>query len=270
MDQYRVVVPGGKEYGPVDLPGLIKWVSEGRVTATTLIRKNQDEPVPANTLTELGATFSPVQAPTTPPIATTVALPAEWRSWDFIGSAWEIVKPHWLPLSVMFLLLSIIGAVPYIGPCISFIVRGAIMIGIYRAILGLLAGRAPTIDMMFNGFDRFGQAFVATLVISILVSLGFIALIVPGIILALMWCCTLPVIAETDQDFWTAMQTSAALTKGYRWELFCLACANIPILLLGILCCCVGVCVSQAVMYTSFALAYRFLQARKGVAGATA
>jgi len=118
---------------------------------------------------------------------------------------------------------------------------------------------------MFSGFDRFGQAFVAVLVISILVSLGFICLIVPGIILALMWVCTLPVIAETDQDFWTAMQTSAALTRGYRWELFCLALANIPILILGVLCCCVGVCVSQAVMYTSFALAYRWLQARQGV-----
>ncbi|HMD34773.1 MAG TPA: hypothetical protein VKH42_07390 [Vicinamibacterales bacterium] len=268
MDQYRVVVAGGKEYGPVDLPGLIKWVSEGRVTATTLIRKNQDEPVPANTLPELGASFAPPASSTVPPIATTVALPSEWRSWDFIGLAWELVKPHWLPLGVMFLLLSIIGAVPYIGACITLVVRGAIMVGIYRAILGLLAGRTPTIEMMFGGFDRFGQAFVAVLVISILVSLGLIFLIVPGIILALMWFCTMPVIAETDQDFWTAMQTSAALTKGYRWQLFCLALANIPILLLGILCCCVGVCVSQAVMYTSFALAYRFLQARQG--GATA
>src|SRR5207302_8724847 len=147
---------------------------------------------------------------------------------------------------------------PYIGPCITIVLRGAIMVGIYRAILGMLAGRPPTIEMMFGGFDRFGQAFVATLVCSILIGLGTLFFIVPGIILALMWMFTIPVIAETDQDFWTAMQTSAALTQGYRWNLFCLFLACIPVLLLGLLCCCIGVVVSEAVVYTSLALASRF------------
>jgi hypothetical protein len=35
------------------------------------------------------------------------------------------------------------------------------------------------------------------------------------------------------------------------------------VLLLGFLCCCIGVVVAQAVVFTSFALVYRFLQERK-------
>jgi uncharacterized membrane protein len=264
MDEYRVVAPSGKEYGPVDLPGLVKWVKEGRVTKTTQIRKNTDTPVDAASLPELAHEFAPAAAAPSPPIITTVALPKEFKSWDFINQAWGILKPHWLPVSVMFLLLSIVGAVPYIGPCITLVLRGTIMVGIYRAVLGMLAGRTPTIEMMFGGFDRFGQAFVATLVCSILIGLGTLLFIVPGIILALMWMFTIPVIAETDQDFWTAMQTSAALTQGYRWNLFCLCLAFIPVMLLGLLCCCIGVVVSQAVIYTSMALVYRFLQERQG------
>jgi uncharacterized membrane protein len=264
MDSYHVV-SGGKEYGPVDLPGLVRWVKEGRVTAATSIRKNADEPVAAASLAEIAYLFAPAPAAPSPPIALSVSLPAEFKSWDFIDRAWQLVKPHWVPLGVMFLLLSMVGAVPYLGGCIYIILSGTLTIGIYRAILGMLGGRTPGVDMMFGAFDRFGQAFLAGLVMTILIGMGMILLIVPGIILALMWMFTYPVMAETDQDFWTAMQTSAELTKGYRWSLFCLCLANIPILLLGVLCLCVGICVAQAVTFTSFALAYRFLQQQKGV-----
>jgi hypothetical protein len=266
MNQYRVVAPGGKEYGPVDLPGLIKWVKEGRVTAATNIRKDAEEPVAAGSLPEVAHLFEPAPTSPAPPIALAVALPAEFKSWEFIDQAWQLVKPHWVPLGVMFLLTSFVGAIPYIGACISFVIGGALLVGIYRAIFGMLAGRPPTIDMMFGGFDRLGQAFVATLVCALLIGLGTMALIIPGIILAMMWMFTIPVMAETDQDFWTAMQTSARLTEGYRWSLFCLCLASIPITILGVLCLCVGVFISQAVIFTAFALAYRFIQARKGAA----
>jgi len=264
MDQYRVVGPDGKEFGPVDLQGLVQWVREGRLIKSTQVRKNDDAPVVAESLPELAEVFSPVVKASSPPIAITVALPSEFKSWDFIGQAWILVKPHWLPLSVMFLILGVMGAIPYLGPCLSFILSGTLMVGIYRAILGMLAGRAPTIEMMFGGFDRFGQAFLASLVYGILIFIGFVCLIVPGVILAIMWLFVTPVLAETNLDFWTAMKASADLTKGYRWDLFCLVLACIPVMLLGLLCCCIGIVLAQAVAFTAFALAYRFLQARQG------
>ncbi len=89
------------------------------------------------------------------------------------------------------------------------------------------------------------------------------ACIVPGVILAIMWAFVSPILAETNLEFWPAMKASADLTKGYRWELFCLVLASIPVMLLGLLCCCIGVVVAQAVVSTSFALAFRFLQARQ-------
>jgi len=265
MDQYRVVGADGKEFGPVDLAGLQQWIREGRVLNTTRVRKNDGAAVMAELLPELASTFTPPPSGSTvPPIAVTVPIPGEFRIWGFIDQAWQLVKPHWLPLGVMFLITSVIGAIPYLGGCVMLILGPALYVGINRAILGLLAGRTPTIEMMFSGFDRFGQALAAGLVSTILVGIGLVCLIVPGIILAIMWMFTNLVIAETDQDFWEAMQTSAELTKGYRWHLFGLCLAFIPICLLGLLACCIGIVIAEAVAFTATALAYRFLQAQKG------
>jgi uncharacterized membrane protein len=127
----------------------------------------------------------------------------------------------------------------------------------------MIDGRPPRVGMMFEGFDRFGDAFLAYLVRTLLVALGFLCLIVPGIILAVMWAFTFPVLAETPLGFWEAMRRSAVLTEGYRWRLFLLALACIPVLLLGLLAACIGVFVAFPVCITAFGLAYRFLQARK-------
>jgi uncharacterized membrane protein len=264
MDQYRVIGPDGKEFGPVDLAGLQQWIREGRVLKETRVRKNDGPAITAESLPELAETFAP--PPTTevtPPIATVVPIPSEFKSWEFIGQAWELVKPYWIPLSVMFLIIGAMGAIPYVGPCISFVVGSTLMVGVNRAILGLLAGRKPEIEMMFSGFDRFGHAFAAALVIGILVMIGLVFLIVPGIYLAVMWSFTNLVIAETKLDFWEAMQRSVELTKGYRWEVFCLCLALIPVCILGLLVCCIGIVVAQAVGAVAFALAYRFLQSKQ-------
>ena len=103
----------------------------------------------------------------------------------------------------------------------------------------------------------------------ILIFLGLLCLIVPGVILCVMWIFVNPVLAETRADFWHAMKASAALTAGYRWRLFLLCLASIPVLILGLLAFCVGAFVSLAVIVTAFGLAYRFLQERRRLAEGT-
>jgi uncharacterized membrane protein len=268
VDQYFVVAPDGAEYGPTDLPGLTQWLREGRVLPQTQIRKNGETPAPAETLPELAALFAAPLAVASPPFPTVVAVPAQFSAWEFIARAWELVKPHWLPLAAMAFIAAAMGAVPYVGPCLMLVIGGAIYVGINRAILGLLAGRPPDVGMMFGGFDRFGQAFLAHLVIAIGVTAGIICFVVPGIILAIMWMFVSLILAETQLDFWEAMKTSAALTAGYGWHLFGLMLASLVVLIAGLLVCCVGVFVAQPVIMTAIALAYRFLQAQKSGAAA--
>jgi uncharacterized membrane protein len=267
MDEYRVVGPDGKEYGPVDLPGLQQWIREGRVLKDTRVRKNDGAVMSADLLPELTEIFRPPPpAPSVPPIASNVAVLAEFRSWGFIGQAWELVKPHWLVLSAMhlvaFLIVSVLSMVPILGAFVGMAVQAVLTVGIIRATLGVLAGRTPDLEMMFSGFDRAGTAILAAFVMWVLITAGLLLLIVPGIIVALMVMMTNYIIAETQQDFWTAIKSSAELTKGYKWELFCLCLALIPVVLLGLIACCIGIVVSLAVSVMAVALVYRFLQAK--------
>ncbi len=272
-ERYFVVAADGKEYGPADLEALRQWVREGRVVKATHIKKESGGTTFAGKLPELLDLFPPPataavpgRAPPPQPLPSSVALPAEFRVWEFIGRAWDIMKPHWLVLAGMFFIQVAISAVPYLGGCVQFIIGGAIMVGIWRAVLGMIGGRKPDVGMMFQGFDRFGDAFLAYLVSGILICLGLICLIVPGIILAIMWMFTYAVIGETGLGFWEAMRESARLTEGYRWRLFLLVLACGLIAILGLLVFCLGLFVAMAVIFTAFGLAYRFLQAKKGAA----
>ena len=272
-EQFWVVAADGKEYGPVPLETLILWVREGRVVPTTRIRRDDGEPAEARTFPELAGPLGegpsrPGEPPSTALAPARVTGPAEFRVWDIMGQAWTLVKPHWLPLSAMFFVMSALAAFPSLGGMVWFIIGGPIMVGIWRAQLGLVDGRTPTVGMMFEGFDRFGDAFLAALVTGILISLGTLCFIVPGIILAILWTFTYPIIGETKLGFWEAMHRSAVLTEGYRWRLFLLALACLLVLILGLLGLCIGVFLALPVCYTAFALAYRFLQKNKQPASA--
>jgi uncharacterized membrane protein len=283
---YWVIGADGREYGPVALPDLTRWIAEGRIIGTSRVRSDLHDWTEARLVSEIAAHF-PGGAPVPGAAASgyaaphgfaapgpfamagpiqPAALPAEFRAWTFIGLAWDIVKIHWLTLAAMMFILFAIGCVPYLGTCVQLIIGGALAVGIWRAILGMIDGRPPEIGMMFGGFDRFGDGFLAYLVRLILVGLGYLLLIVPGVILSLMWAFTFPVLAETRLGFWEAMHRSAVLTEGYRWRLFLLALACFPIILLGLVVLCFGLLVAVPVCMTAFGLAYRWLVARKGMA----
>jgi hypothetical protein len=70
------------------------------------------------------------------------------------------------------------------------------------------------------GFTRFPQLVV----VSILVMLGFLAglmlFIVPGLILITMWYIAGPICVVEKCGPLDSMSRSAALTKGYRWQVF--------------------------------------------------
>jgi hypothetical protein len=160
---YWVLGADGREYGPVTLPDLTRWIAERRLVAASRVRTEGSEWTEAQLVPEIAALF-PAGAAVTPPVLGSTrgaALPAEFRVWTFIGQAWDLVKIHWLPLAGMAFIQIAIGCVPYLGGCVQFIIGGAILIGIWRAILGMIDGRPPEIGMMFGGFDQFGDAFLA-------------------------------------------------------------------------------------------------------------
>ncbi len=267
---YRIIGADSVEYGPATLEDLSRWIREGRIVPTTQVRRDDEGPVKARSLPELAPLFTSPAPPGAAQAPGAFAPQDELRVWALMGQAWDRVRPHWLHLAGMFFIFTALGSMRTIGPYVELIFGGVLMVGIWQALLGMLDGRKPDIGMMFGAFDRFGEAFLAHLVISILTTLGLLCFIVPGIILYVVWFFTYAVMAEKPTRFWDAMQRSFALTEGYRWRLFLLMLACVPILLLGLLAAIVGVFVALPVCLTAFALAYRQLQARHPGAVASA
>src|SRR6267154_3022757 len=176
-EQYFIIGADGKEYGPIPLDTLILWIHERRIIGASRVRAGNGSYTEAASLPELAAFFAPAtfaqpvvpSAPSVPSYAGVQGgMQADFKVWNLIGQAWDLVKSHWLVLGGMLLIQSLISSlahkVPHIGWVLWLAVEAAIMIGIWRAVLGMIEGRAPTAAMMFEGFDRFGDAFLAGIV----------------------------------------------------------------------------------------------------------
>ena len=284
MAQFTVVAPDGQEYGPCDLDTLRQWIREGRIVASTPIRKNGAVAVAAEFLPETAAAFrmagsgSPPPIPPVPPLpplpdlppasVMSGATPTEFRVWDIIGQAWDLVRPHMVPLAVMCGLTSLVGLIPVVGGVLVLLLTGPLYLVLFRTMLGVIDGTPPRIDSLFQLDARWGQALLAYLATTLATGLGMLLCVVPGLMLATMWSMTLPCLAErSTDDFWAAMKRSADLTRGYRMRIFLLYLAFIPLMLLGLLALVVGIFVAAAVVLMSLALVYRFLLAQEAARG---
>jgi uncharacterized membrane protein len=99
----------------------------------------------------------------------------------------------------------------------------------------------------------------ASILLALAVAIGFVALIVPGIILGLMFMFTTFVVIERELGPIDAMSESHRLTRGHKWQLLGFVLLLLLINLLGLIALVVGLLVSIPVSTLAFAHAYRVL-----------
>lgn len=105
-------------------------------------------------------------------------------------------------------------------------------------------------------FWRFLGAHILTV---IAIAIGFVLLIVPGIILSLGLAFVPYLVVERGLGPIESMKESWRITKGHKWELALLFLALLGINLLGVLALVVGVFVSVPITLIALAHAYRTL-----------
>jgi hypothetical protein len=111
-----------------------------------------------------------------------------------------------------FLLFELIYYV-LVGPLISALhVHAVIAIG---------EGRRPRIGpVALQGLRVLAVVVAAEIVAGILIGLGFVALIVPGIILSLRWSVVAQTAAVDHEGWMPALRRSAQLAAGHYWHIF--------------------------------------------------
>ena len=124
--------------------------------------------------------------------------------------------------------------------------------------------QTASVSMLWHP-QKFWSFLGASLLVSIVVVLGMILLIVPGIIFALMFMFATMIVIDRGLGPIESMKESKRITTGYKWKLFGLGLVLTLLNIVGLLALIVGLLVTVPVTILAFTRAYRELSARAGV-----
>ena len=110
---------------------------------------------------------------------------------------------------------------------------------------------------MFDGFKKnYLNIILSRLLTFAIVGLGFVLLIVPGIILACRLSFVSYLVMDKNMEPVAAVEKSWEMTRGYGWKIFWIAMLAIPIVIAGLLCFIVGIIFAIIWISAAFAAMY--------------
>ncbi len=196
-----------------------------------------------------------------------------------IRFGWETFKKRpWFFIGV-FLVVGILSSggrfqmgdkVEYTAATIALLIVVGIAMGII-SVLAKMGGIQLTLKAQDNAESvafkdlwaphPFWKYVGSSILVGVIVVVGFILLIVPGIIWALRYLFVPYLVVERKLRPFEALKESARITYGHKWQLLGMLCLIALINILGALCLVVGLLVSVPVSALAVAHAYRTLSA---------
>ena len=117
-------------------------------------------------------------------------------------------------------ILTILAAVAVVA---GLILGGVMEIGKARYHLNLIDGAAARFEDLFSAFPQFLSALVMRLVRGLLITLGMLLLVIPGVMLVFSYAAAPYIMAQDPEcEGLEALRRSRELMKGNRMELFLL------------------------------------------------
>ena len=214
---------------------------------------------------------SPPPPPPPPPSGT--GQPADFTVGEAVGYGWGAFWKNLGPMALIAVVVfainiafSAVGqgvdsnAAKIIIQLASFLVGMLITLGWMRVALEITRGVKPEVGDLFKA-SGYGVYILATILFYIGAVIGFILLIVPGIIFVATFGFYGFVIAERGDGVGVteSLKRSAEVTRGHRWHLFGLAIVLFLINIVGLLACGIGVIFTSGITLIAWAYTYRRL-----------
>lgn len=155
-------------------------------------------------------------------------------------SARESLKGKWGTALLLCLLYGIIaglpGAIPYVGPIITLLIAGPLMLGLIGCFMRLIRYEPFQFEGLFDGFKNFSSAFVLMILVTVFIFLWSLLLLIPGIIAAYRYSMSFYILNDNPQmSAKEALEESKRMMNGYKGKLFLLQLSFIGWALLCIL-----------------------------------
>lgn len=223
------------------------------------------------------------------------AGPSEpWTVGEIVSLAWERYREHWPTLTFATLTAQLLGAIPgevapglaiagvleegqatYLAVHVPMTFVGIalqtyFLSGLIRLYLAAIRGAPVDFADSFGGADRALPLLAARLLMALIVFVGLLLLLVPGVIAALALMLAPYYVVDRRLGPLAALAASMRATEGQRGDLFLLSLALGGIVLAGVVACCVGLVVAAPVAALAQALVYARISGTVGVTSPSA
>ena len=180
---------------------------------------------------------------------------------DYVRLGWEMFKEH-IGEFVGFTLIIFVGSalsssLHAPGSLIFSAIAASFYAGYSIVAFMLLRGKPFQFGDFFRGFNYFLPLFLASLAGGLLVSIGLVLLIFPGIYLAVGYMFATFLVIDYRMDFWSAMEISRKIITRHWFSFFGFALVLCALNFFGLLLFGVGLLVTIPVSACAAAIAYK-------------
>ncbi len=179
---------------------------------------------------------------------------------EYLKKGWELFKRYpggFIGFVLVYLLIQIaLSIIPIVGRVAIFVVSVPLFMGNFIVSAKLLQGRTPQFGDFFLGFRFFVPLLLTALVGGLLILVGLLLLIIPGIYLGVSYLFAKILVVDRRLDFWPALELSRRSVQPIWFSMFGFALLLALVNLLGFIALGVGFLVTFPVSGCAVTAAY--------------
>lgn len=223
-------VRGGNRNGPIDDDALRRLIAVGELKPNDLVWNDTMGSKWVEAFTVPGLFNRPeFQAPSAAPASLyqepVAAAPAgagvtgQTPNRELMARARASLQGQWgtgvVATVILYALLSFLC-------CGVLIISGPLCLGMTALFLSIVRGRGE-VGQLFSGFQQFGRAIGAYLLMFFFIFLWSLLFVIPGIVMTYAYAMTFFVMADDSEvGPLEAIRRSKTMMRGHKWKLFCL------------------------------------------------
>jgi len=197
---------------------------------------------------------------------------------DSLSYGWDKFKKHYAFLIGILILIFFINLIMGIFSSIfeetfpvldlifnilTLVISFFLTIGTINIYLKIYDEKQPSIHDLYDVTPSlFFRCLLAAILVGLIVLVGLLLFIIPGIIIIIMLQYFIYIIVDKDLDSIESIKESRRITSGYKWDLLLLYIVLAGLNLLGILCFGIGLLVTIPVSSLAYIYVYKKLADR--------
>ncbi len=190
------------------------------------------------------------------------AWSAYWANWRAFLVGMMALVASWMALELAAIATMRLGLLPWLALHIAFLVTfSGLLVGIHRMALDAVNGATPNWRDLSRSIARGPTLLIAALVHALVIAVGLLLLVAPGICVSVRWSLHPHVIAARGVSAAGALGEAAHLTRNSWWLVFRIQLVLIALNVCGAALLGVGLLVTFPVSILATASLYRDLEA---------